>query len=147
MAVPIGVFKSYANIDHAIDVQARWLDLVSEPSWRLKNEQLLEQHTTPCSSISHVRNVVFSSYLARKWKISFPEVLKWVEEGIKTLPLSIRRLMRTVSVLPKIGFDQESVKFRLTNLQLSTLFNNNFFFFFIFRYGKILPCYKAIQIV
>lgn len=128
MAVPIGVFKSYANIDHSVDVQGRWLDLVSEPSWRLKNEQLLEQHTTPCSSISHVRNVVFSSYLARKWKISFPEVLKWVEEGIKTLPLSIRRLMRTVSVLPKIGFDQESIWKNPSLLQSDSDSLENFMF-------------------
>ncbi|KAI9552766.1 hypothetical protein GHT06_020646 [Daphnia sinensis] len=110
MGVPIGVFKSYANIDHAVDVQGRWLDLVSESSsWRLKNEKLLERHTTPCSSISYVRNVIFSSYVARKWKMPFPKVLKWVEEGIRTQPLSIRRLMRTISVLTKIGFDQENM--------------------------------------
>lgn len=117
MTVPMGVFKSYAHVDPAVDIQDRWLDVVSETLRCAKYEKLLELHTTPSSSISHVRNMIFSIYLAQKWKIPLPIVLKWVEEGIRNLPFSIRRLMRTIRVLLKIGFEQANVGLRQNNLQ------------------------------
>jgi hypothetical protein len=111
MGIPIGVFKSYAHIDSTFDIQAQWLDMFSEPVLLEKTKFFLEQENPSRSSISHVRNVIFASYVAHKWNVPFPEVLKWVEAGIRTLPFSIGRLIRVLDVLSDIGFSQEKVRF------------------------------------
>lgn len=112
----IGIFKCYAHVDPTVDIKAQWLDLLSEPLLLEKTNLLLEQKSNACSSISHVRNVIFASYVAHKWNMPFPHVLKWVEKGIKSLPFSISRLMQILDVLTDIGFSQEQVNFRFQNL-------------------------------
>ncbi|XP_046454193.1 uncharacterized protein LOC124201971 isoform X2 [Daphnia pulex] len=105
----IGIFKCYAHVDPTVDIKAQWLDLLSEPLLLEKTNLLLEQKSNACSSISHVRNVIFASYVAHKWNMPFPQVLKWVEKGIKSLPFSISRLMQILDVLTDIGFSQEQI--------------------------------------
>jgi hypothetical protein len=123
----IGIFKCYAHVDPTVDIKAQWLDLLSEPLLLEKTNLLLEQKSNACSSISHVRNVIFASYVAHKWNMPFPQVLKWVEKGIKSLPFSISRLMQILDVLSDIGFSQEQVNFRFQNF----LFKNPVQFWFI----------------
>jgi len=113
--ISIGIFKSYAHVDPTVDIKAQWLDMISEPLLLEKSKLLLEQKSNPCSSISHVRNVIFATYVAHKWNLPFPQVLKWVERGIKSLPFSIDRLMRILDVLSDIGFSREKVNFRFQN--------------------------------
>lgn len=89
--------------------------MLSDPLLCDQTKLFLEQITTFGSSIAHVRNVIFASYVAHKWNVPFPKVLTWVEDGIKTLPFAIGRLIRILDVLSDIGFSQEKV---ISNSQL-----------------------------
>lgn len=86
--------------------------MLCEPLLIEKTKCILEQKSTSYSSIAHVRNVIFASYVAHKWDAPFPQVFKWVEKGIKTLPFGIGRLMRILDVLSDIDFSQEKVNFQ-----------------------------------
>lgn len=109
MTVPVGVFKSYAHMDASVSIEDKWLDLLSEPSWREETKKCLEKLNKPCNSISYIRNVIFASYVAQEWKLPFDVILEWVEEGVKNLPLSIKRLMKVLPILSDIGFSQGKV--------------------------------------
>ena len=106
MALPVGIFKSYAHVAANIDIEQQWITLLPKP-FRLKEaKRHMEQHITPSSPMSHVRNVIFTCHVSQRWNMPFQDVLNWVEEGIKTLPFSIRRLLRALTVLTNVGFDQ-----------------------------------------
>ena len=106
MTLPVGIFKSYSHIDADIDMQEKWLSLLPKPLRLREAKRNLEKHITPSSSMSHVRNVVFACHVSQRWNVPFKDALNWVEEGIKTLPFSIRRLLRALTVLANVGFDQ-----------------------------------------
>ena len=106
MTLPVGIFKSYSHIDADIDMQEKWLSLLPKPLRLKEAKRNLEKHITPSSSMSHVRNVVFACHVSQRWNVPFKDALNWVEEGIKTLPFSVRRLLRALTVLANVGFDQ-----------------------------------------
>ena len=120
--------------------------MLSDPLLCDKTKLFLEEITTFSSSIAHVRNAIFASYVAHKWNVPFSKVLTWVEDGIKTLPFAIGRLMRVLDVLLDIGFSQEKVNFQFT-VAVSKLFFNLDFVSVRYRYGNILPYCKAIPTV
>lgn len=109
MTVPVGVFKSYAHIEETLNIQKQWLALIPQPLWMEESRKCLEKYCNSWSSIAHTRNVLFASFVSQKWNMPFEDIFEWVEEGIKTLPLSLGRLIRVLDVLEEIGFDQSKV--------------------------------------
>lgn len=110
MTVPIGVFKSYVNLDHSVDIEQKWLSLFQHPLLVKETKKYLEDRGSPWkTTIAQMRNVVFASYTAHKWNMPFEDIFQWVEEGIKSLPFSVSRLMRVLDVLEEIGCDQAKV--------------------------------------
>lgn len=110
MTVPIGVFKSYVHLDNSVDILKKWLDLFPYPLWASEAKKYLEKHCNPWQfTIAQMRNAVFAGYVAQKWNLPFEDIFDWVEEGVKTLPLSVDRLIRLINYMEEIGFDQPKV--------------------------------------